>query len=702
MRHVYVCAAVCCAIASLPSAVFATRASTVPVLKLSAPLVFDASDANAGIWSAVPAETLEWDVTHARHATEKTTARIATDGTYAYVRFEAQQRETIVASQRTNDVGLGSDDEVYVDLWPNGSSGYMYQFIATPIGTHYESSSENNAYAPTWFSRGLPAPGGYAVDMRIPFAVLRGAQGGGTWRAQFVRVVHATGETQVWSYEAVQTNADDVTFSGSLGMPRPDVSSRPEPRVAVYGLGSIASAPAGGSTSRSGADLSLPITQTASVYATIHPDFSNVELDQQSISPTAFQRYYSEVRPFFTQGANFYNQLNCDVCSGITELYTPAIPTPRDGYAIEGQQGLLGFGAFDAVGDGRNDVASSLDFQSEDQKLGVTLQRVAVTMPGFIDDTTTTGISLSDKKHASIYFDYGDDHGTNVLLPDDAQRYDLGGAWSSSTFVAAASTRKVGDDYLPTDGFIQHAGIAGYGMYANKIWLFDSHSALESIALGGVLDRYHGSTLGLNQTDNEVLLDVLTRSLVDVQVSGGSDYLRLPNDIFTPVSQNGVVVTYHSGSSQNPGNFGSHGSSATPTSVTYYTGRYGDGRLDSWLRSSTLRVGMRGTLTGEVDDTDQRLTDGSSNVQWFERLSYAYQLGHDTSFAFGLRKVTGTPPAPNGGGNCIGSCTNISFNYHLKARHSEVYVGYGDPSQLITVPQLIFKYIYYFGAEKGT
>ena len=111
---------------------------------------------------------------------------------------------------------------------------------------------------------------------------------------------------------------------------------------------------------------------------------------------------------------------------------------------------------------------------------------------------------------------------------------------------------------------------------------------------------------------------------------------------------------------------------------------------------------MKGTITAEVDDTAQWFSSGPSNVQWFERLSYAYQLGHDSSFAIGLRKVTGTPPLPNGGGDCIGTCTNVSFNYHIKTRHSELYAGYGDPSQLMTVPQFILKFIYYVGAEKGT
>ncbi len=35
-------------------------------------------------------------------------------------------------------------------------------------------------------------------------------------------------------------------------------------------------------------------------------------------------------------------------------------------------------------------------------------------------------------------------------------------------------------------------------------------------------------------------------------------------------------------------------------------------------------------------------------------------------------------------------------------RRAELYMAYGDPNTLITVPQAIFKLIYYVGSQKGT
>jgi hypothetical protein len=332
-----------------------------------------------------------------------------------------------------------------------------------------------------------------------------------------------------------------------------------------------------------------------------------------------------------------------------------------------------------------------------------------VDYPDFVDDVTTTGIAYYDLKHISAYFNYGSDSGTNVLVPDQAQRYDFGGGWANSTFGVFGSVRKLGEYYDPADGFVSHPGIAGYALYSAKIWTFSPNDKLAAVGVAGFLDRYQGPQQGIAQSDNSLLLDVLTKSAWDFQLFTGSNYWRF-NDpltgtgILTPISQNGgFQITYHSGlQTNNPGNFPYHGSSSDPTSINYSSGAYGNGRLDTWFRSSTLRIGSRGALTLALDDTAQWFPHATPNIQWFENASFSFQITRNSSFAVGVRRVIGDPPQPNGGGDCIGTCSNITVAYHLLTPHTEYYVAYGNPNALTTVPQAIFKVIFYAGAEKGT
>ena len=144
----------------------------------------------------------------------------------------------------------------------------------------------------------------------------------------------------------------------------------------------------------------------------------------------------------------------------------------------------------------------------------------------------------------------------------------------------------------------------------------------------------------------------------------------------------------------------------------FFRGRYGPGYLYSWFRSTTIKVGERGALSLEADDTRQFLDNGTENHQWFQRVSYAYQIDANSSFAMGVRRFFGPPPEPNGGATCfipqlgnsnaLGFCPNVSFAYHKRSPHDEWYVIYGSASHLVTVPQLLVKWIHYVGAEKGT
>ncbi|HVA29203.1 MAG TPA: hypothetical protein VNF68_13555, partial [Candidatus Baltobacteraceae bacterium] len=487
---------------------------TLSIPRLAAPPPLDPR-APATAWQGTAPVPMSWDVTHQRPASERASALIGTDGGSLYVRFDIKQREGLLAQQHVNDVGDGTDDEVWIDLWPNGPAGFFYQFAATSNGTHFQYSSENTAYAPTWESRGAAYNGGFTVTMKIPLDVIRGSRASGSWRAQFVRVIRSTGEREIWSYAPAQTNGDDVTYAGDIRGLAAAKSTHPKARFAPYALGAIGPSTSGLTTSRVGLDFAIPITETASIVTTLHPDYSNLEIDQETIAPTAYARFYSETRPFFTQLSNYLDSFDCDACPGISQLYTPNIPTPREGYAIEGSQGFARFAAFDAIGDHRTDAAQVFKTVTPDNRWRLTLQRVAADTPFVHDDVGTGGLAYNDNKHISAYFNYGNDSGSNVALGNHAQRYDGGAYLYTNTFGAALAMRKVGYYYNPADGLVQHPDIAGYAFYSAKEWLFNKNDVLNEAGLDVFIDRYHNAAGDLNQSDSSLLIDLLTANRID-------------------------------------------------------------------------------------------------------------------------------------------------------------------------------------------
>lgn len=639
-------------------------------------------------WKNAAHAQLQWDFTFQRPAEEATDAYVMVDSRYLYVAFVAKQREAIVATQHTDDQPMPTDDVVRLYVWPAGDRGNEYFFVANPAGTRFASSSENTAFAPGWEAVGKQTKDGYIVTERIPLDVMR-SDGRSTWRVQFDRRIRSSNQVMEWAHAQAQGGTDSNIYAGYLdGMAIASRAARTKPRLAVYGLGEYADQSAGGSTSRMGADLSIPITQTASFVATFHPDYSNVELDQQSISPTAFPRRFSEVRPFFTQGANYYNSFNCNDCWNYPLLYTPAIPTPREGYALEGKQGPVTFGAFDALGDARNDAAQSLQWVSKDHRFNATYQRTAVDLPGVHDVSEYYQAVGGNTHNFNAYVTLGDEGGTQVTDAGGGRYDEYGVNFFTPKSGLFAAYHAVGAQYAPIDAFTQISDVAGPTVYAFREFDNDPHSLIQNVTVSQDYGRLHDGTGALNYAYNTSNLTLNTRTQWTLGLSSGQTYLRFPAQPGGFTNQNGVSLFYGKNTS-------------TPKGIAYNIGRYGAGFLRSTDLQSSWKVGRRGTFSLEAYKTDDRLDAGGELVQWLERVSFGFQIGSGQSVAAGWRRIIGTSPtffdAPE-----YTNATNLSFAYYRRMKGMELYLAYGNPSLLSTQHSVILKLIRYMGADKGT
>ncbi len=638
-------------------------------------------------WKQAAHAQLTWDIAYQRPAADTTDVYVLTDDKALYVAFVAQQSATITASQRTNDIGLGTDDVVRVYIWPSGDKGFEYFFAANPLGTRYSYSSENTAFAPSWLAVAKATTTGYIVTERIPLGAMR-CDGRSSWRIQFDRRVQTSERQYEWAHASGQTSVDSSFYAGYLnGMQFATTSTRTKPRVGVYALGQIASPNGGGSTSRTGADFSFPVTPTASVFGTLHPDYSNVEIDQQTISPTAFQRQYIEVRPFFTQGANVYNDFNCNDCTIYPWLYTPNIPTPAYGYALEGVQSSVNVAAFLANGAGRTDTSQSANWSTIDHRLGMSILHTSVSDPSLTDHMTLAQLRLGNVHNFSVYASDATDRGSNVTDETLADYRDAGMSLftpKSGIFIAYRSS---GAQFNPVDAFVPITDVAGPSFYAYKEWDLTSNGVLRKINVSQDIQQYHNRQGVLNLADDITTVTIDTRQQLTLTATTGSSWLLL-NGQAGNNNQNGFNLTYE-------------GQTSTPATYSYNFGRYGDGFLHSTVRSVTLRAGVRGTATLEADDTDYQLDVGPSDIQWLERFGYAYQIGPNSSFSLGLRRIIGTGPYFGVAPQYI-NASNVSAAYYRKFGHAELYCVYGDPNAQSTKPAFVAKLIYYLGAEKGT
>jgi hypothetical protein len=688
----------------------------VPVLKQK-PSMTGVVDAT---WSGAAELSLGMDFTYKRPAAEPTRVYVGQENGYLDVAFVATQRESVTEIQETNGSSVESDDYVAVALSPQGTHGFSYVFYANPRGARFQTSTENSAYSPQWTAVGVKTPTGYSVTMRIPLSVIR--NGGSTsWAAQFGRYVVATNGLDVWTFSPRASQATDPTFFGILGHIGAESHSgvRPEARIQPYLLGELAPRSVGGDTSRIGVDASIPVTPTTSFLASLHPDYSNVEIDQQTIAPTAFPRQYSEVRPFFTQAGSFFdNWFSCNNCPD--PLYTPAIPVFSQGYAYEGTQGPLTFAAFDAIGEGRSDDAQVANFSSSNQERAwqVDLQRVDVDTPGFIDDTSTldTGY-LNLSSHFGGYANFGIDRGTLVTDPQEANYFEGGPLYVGPTTVYGVSYQRIGAQFDPVDGFVYQPNIEGYQAFAKHIFNFSAQSILHDIFAFSYYAKYDDDETQVAQVTSSTQVNIDFRNLFTLRLYQNYQGLLTSTGQFLPFDANGVTIGYRMGYNNING---SSSTTSTPTYVSYSAGPYYHGKLDAWTYITTLPLRHHLTLALETDEDryDTVYPGESSTTQWLERASLDWQLNRYAEFDVGVRRIVG-PNLPNSFETlalvspsvcfanpyypgCMVNAGNVSLAFHFLAARNEFYVVYGNPNNLATFPALYVKWIRYIGAEKGT
>lgn len=208
-------------------------------------------------------------------------------------------------------------------------------------------------------SRGRLVPGGYDVEIRIPFKSLR-YQGGDeqTWGINVLRRVQHTGYQDSWT-PAVRANASFLAQSGTLeglhdlkrGLvleATPFATTRVDGRPATPGSGF-----AYADTTQIGLNLRYGVTQNLSLDATWRPDFSQVEADVGQVTLNErFALFYPEKRPFFLDGLELFDTPN-------QLIYTRRIVSPDLGVKLAGKLGATNVGLLVAADDTKQSTSGS-------------------------------------------------------------------------------------------------------------------------------------------------------------------------------------------------------------------------------------------------------------------------------------------------------------------------------------------------------
>ena len=217
---------------------------------------------------------------------------------------------------------------------------------------------------------------GYTAEMAIPFKSLRypsPPEGEPhRWGFQVVREVRSKDqENQVWA----PMSRDEASFFGQMGVLEgmTDISTSRNieilPTFTAIQYGEINPARPGFANQDTdpdaGVNLKYGVTSDLTADFTINPDFSQIESDRPQIEVNQrFPLFFSELRPFFVEGAEIFN-----IQAPVTFVHTRTIVDPDYGAKLSGQVGRFSLGLLTA-----NDRAPGKVDESEDPAFDQTAQ----------------------------------------------------------------------------------------------------------------------------------------------------------------------------------------------------------------------------------------------------------------------------------------------------------------------------------------
>ncbi|MBN2603792.1 MAG: carbohydrate binding family 9 domain-containing protein [Candidatus Thermoplasmatota archaeon] len=272
---------------------------------------------------------------------------------YAAFRCYDPDPSAIRAHLRDRDT-LGGDDWIALVLDTFNDERRSYNFAVTAQGVQFDEietrSGEDEGWDAIWDCASQITDWGYLVEMAIPFSSFRfqRKEGSQVWGFDAIRRYPREHPYHIGLFPRDRSNncylCQALKMKGFEGA-SPGRNIEFDPTIIGFRSDERADFPHGMLKKQSQeAELGLTahwgITPNLTTNFTINPDFSQVEADAQQLDINEpFALFYSERRPFFTEGNDFFAALK-------NIIYTRTMRDPSWGIKLTGKEGANAVGAY--------------------------------------------------------------------------------------------------------------------------------------------------------------------------------------------------------------------------------------------------------------------------------------------------------------------------------------------------------------------
>jgi len=281
-------------------------------------------------------------------ASVPTTFKVAYDDEAIYFAVACWEEDMANVSSflsRRDQIEASDIVSIYIDPYHDRTTGY--NFRVNPHGVQTDSYMFDNGRRDTdwnavWESEVSADSEGWYVEVKIPFSAIRfKPENDMTWGLQVYRWLHARGEDTGWVLWDRNSSGFVSRWGKLTGLRQVDNPRKLEvlPYVvtkAVDPSTDVCEDDTWQNSQNFGADFKYSLTSNLTLNATFQPDFGQVEADPATLNLSPFETWFQEKRPFFTEGARFFQHPNFNL------FYSRRIGTGDPNSRIRGAAKLTG------------------------------------------------------------------------------------------------------------------------------------------------------------------------------------------------------------------------------------------------------------------------------------------------------------------------------------------------------------------------
>jgi hypothetical protein len=213
------------------------------------------------------------------------------------------------------DFAFGKNDNflVFIDPFEDQTTGYSFGANADGAqwdGTMYAGGSVDLNWDNKWVSAVKNYPDKWVFEAAIPFKTLRYKKGVLHWGINYSRNDLKTTEKSSWAPVPRQFPTASLAYTGTLiwdaAPPDPSGNISIIPYFLTSTSKDYSKNNSSGILGREGVDAKISFSTSLNLDLTVHPDFSQVEVDQQLTNLSRYELFFPEKRQFFLENGDLF------------------------------------------------------------------------------------------------------------------------------------------------------------------------------------------------------------------------------------------------------------------------------------------------------------------------------------------------------------------------------------------------------------